>query len=139
MQAAAPGLFEYVPTGQLAQSYCEGEPVEPKYFPSPQVVQVGAPGTSLYFPVSQLVQTAAVEFVSFIEKLKLKNIATLSLTSSPANLSRGTVWTNRRPNNGSVRTRCTARAITQLIVVAHNVVIGNVFGNWTKGAAEGAG
>jgi len=60
VQAAAPGLFEYVPIGQLAQSYCEGEPVEPRYFPSPQSVQVGAPGTSLYLPVSQLVQDVAV-------------------------------------------------------------------------------
>ena len=34
--------------------------MEPRYFPSPQSVQVGAPGTSLYLPVSQLVQDVAV-------------------------------------------------------------------------------
>ena len=64
--------------GQLAQLCREGEPVEPKYFPTPQFVQVEAPGTSLYLPVSQFVQDVAVSCVGK-EKLNMKNIASRSL------------------------------------------------------------
>jgi len=74
------------------------------------------------------------------EKLKLKNIATLSLTSSPANLSRGTVWTNRRPDLVAVFSRSTASAINQFVMLGRIIAfVGIVLGNWTQGAAEGAG
>ena len=51
-----PGLPEYVPTAQLAQSYWDGDPVESRNVPSPQLTQEVCSLFSLYFPRSQEVQ-----------------------------------------------------------------------------------
>ncbi len=51
-----PGLPEYVPTAQLAQSYWDGDPVESKNLPAPQLTQEVCSLFSLYFPRSQEVQ-----------------------------------------------------------------------------------
>ena len=69
-----PGLLAYVPTAQLAQSYWDGDPVESKNFPAPQLTQEVCSLFSLYFPRSQEVQEVDSEDGLYVPRPQIAQV-----------------------------------------------------------------